>query len=171
MMFMSTVGPRFIIDPVASQEVVINGEFSLTCRAEGFPRPSIIWFMNNTMISNGVQSDVNMSMTVLTSTLTISNANFNDSGMYYCEAVSSEFTNLNVTSGIGIITVVGMLSVIYHQCSPHTSIVVCCCVYNHFIVLQRDLWWHLKSTMLHWVQILPLTVMNLALHHLLTSGT
>ena len=112
-MFMSTVGPRFIIDPVASQEVVINGEFSLTCRAEGFPRPSIIWFMNNTMISNGVQSDVNMSMTVLTSTLTISNANFNDSGMYYCQAVSSEFADLNVTSGIGIITVVGKLSVIY----------------------------------------------------------
>ena len=105
--FISTVGPRFITDPVASQEVVINGEFSLTCEAEGFPRPSIIWFMNNTMISNGV-SDVNMSMSVITSTLTISNANFNDSGMYYCQAVSSEFTDLNVTSGIGIITVVGM---------------------------------------------------------------
>ena len=91
---------------------MINGEFSLTCSAEGFPRPSIIWFMNNTMISSGV-SDVNTSMTVLTSTLTISNANFNDSGMYYCQAVSSEFTDLNVTSGVGIITVVGKLSVIH----------------------------------------------------------
>ena len=127
---MSTVGPRFIIDPVASQEVVINGEFSLTCRAEGFPRPSIIWFMNNTMINNGV-SDVNMSMTVLTSTLTISNANFNDSGIYYCEAVSSEFTDLNVTSGIGIITVVGKLYVIY-LLLLHTlySIVVCVCIHD-----------------------------------------
>ena len=109
---MSTVGPHFITDPVASQEVVTNGEFSLTCRAEGFPRPSIIWFMNNTMISNGV-SDVNMSMTVITSTLTISNANFNDSGMYYCQAVCSEFANLNVTSGIGIVTVIGKLSYYY----------------------------------------------------------
>ena len=106
-MFMSTVGPHFITEPVANQEVVINGGVSLTCRAEGFPRPSIIWFMNNTMISNGV-SGVNMSMTVLTSTLTISNANFNDSGMYYCQAVSSEFVNLNVTSEIGNVTVVGM---------------------------------------------------------------
>ena len=103
---MSTVGPHFITNPVASQEVAINGRVSLTCRAEGFPRPSIIWFMNNMMISNGV-SDVNMAMTVLTSTLTISNANFNDSGMYYCQAVSSEFANLNVTSGIGNIIVVG----------------------------------------------------------------
>ena len=105
-MSLSTVGPHFITDPMASQEVVINEGVSLTCRAEGFPRPSIIWFMNNTMISNGV-SDINMSMTVLTSTLTISNANFNDSGMYYCQAVSGEFVNLNVTSGIGNITVVG----------------------------------------------------------------
>ena len=91
---------------MVSQEVVINGGFSLTCSAEGFPRPSIVWFMNYTMISNGV-SDVNMSMTALNSTLTISNANFNDSGMYYCQAVSSEFADLNVTSRIGIITVVG----------------------------------------------------------------
>ena len=98
---------------------MINGEFSLTCSAEGFPRPSIIWFMNNTMISSGV-SDVNTSMTI-TSTLTISNANFNDSGMYYCQAESSEFTNLNVTSGVGIITVVGKLSFtnVVHTCA-HT---------------------------------------------------
>ena len=95
---MSTVGPRFITDPVASQEVVTNGEFSLTCRAEGFPRPSIIWFMNNTMISDGV-SDVNDSITVITSTLTISNANFNDSGMYHCQAMSSKFANLNGSTG------------------------------------------------------------------------
>ena len=109
---LSTVGPRFIIDPEANQEAVINGEFSLTCSTEGFPRPSIIWFMNNTMTSSGV-SDANTSITILTSTLRISNANFNDSGMYYCQAVSSEFTDLNVTSGVGNITIVGKLSIIY----------------------------------------------------------
>ena len=91
-----------------SQEVIINGDIKLICSAEGFPRPSIRWFMNSTVISNGV-SDVNMSMNVLSSILAISNANFNDSGMYYCQAVSSEFADLNVTSGIGMITVVGKL--------------------------------------------------------------
>ena len=50
--FLSTVGPHFVSDPVASQEVVINGEINLTCSAEGFPRPSIVWFMNNTMIND-----------------------------------------------------------------------------------------------------------------------
>ena len=64
--------------------------------------------MNNTVISNGmtiVQSTIN----VYSSTLIISNANFNDSGMYYCQAVSNEFPDLNVTSTTVIITVVGKL--------------------------------------------------------------
>ena len=125
---MSTVSPRFITNPEASQEVVINGGFSLTCTAEGFPRPSIIWFMNDTMISNGV-SDFNTSMTVLTSTLTISNANFNDSGMYYCQAVSSEFADLNVTSGVGIIAVVG--KIVYYLPIVITSVVVHACTCTH----------------------------------------
>ena len=65
--------------------------------------------MNNTMISNGDMSVVDMAMNVRTSILTISNASFSDSGMYYCEAESSEFVDLNVTSGIANIGVVGKL--------------------------------------------------------------
>ena len=111
-LFLPTVGPHFITDPVSSQEVLIDGEFSLTCSAEGFPRPSIVWFMNNTMIINGV-SDLNILMNVAGSTLTASNASFNDSGVYYCQAVSSEFMDINVTSGVAIITVVGKLVASY----------------------------------------------------------
>ena len=103
--FLLVVGPHFIINPIADQEVVINGTLTLTCSAEGFPIPSIVWFMNNTMISNkitNVESTMNTS-----STLIISNVNFNDSGMYYCQAVSNEFPDVNVTSTIAIITVIG----------------------------------------------------------------
>ena len=64
--------------------------------------------MNNTMISNGM-TIVQSTLNVNSSTLIISNANFNDSGMYYCQAVSSEFPDLNVTSTTAIITVVGKL--------------------------------------------------------------
>ena len=104
-----TVGPHFITNPTAaSQEVVINREFRLNCSAEGFPIPSIVWFMNDTMISNGmtiVQSTININ----SSTLIISNANFNDSGMYYCKAVSNEFPDLIVISTIAIVIIVGEL--------------------------------------------------------------
>ena len=64
--------------------------------------------MNNTMISNGI-TNVQESMNVNSSTLMISNATFNDSGMYYCQAESSEFPDLNVTSTTANITVVGKL--------------------------------------------------------------
>ena len=80
----------------------------MNCQAEGFPRPSITWFMNNTMISNGVTND-DASTTVISSTLMVSNANFDDSGMYYCQATSIEFPGLLVNSTVAMITVVGKL--------------------------------------------------------------
>ena len=64
--------------------------------------------MNNTMNSNG-RTIVQSIGYFYSSTLIISNANFNDSGMYYCQAMSSEFPYLNVTSTTAIITVVGKL--------------------------------------------------------------
>jgi len=108
--FLSIVGPRFITHPIASLEVVINGDFMLTCSAEGFPIPSIEWFMNNTMITSGMtMTNIDALMNIIDSTLMISNAAFNDSGMFYCQAMSDEFGDLNVTSSIAIVTVVGKL--------------------------------------------------------------
>ena len=104
--FCPTVGPHFIVNPTDSQEVVINRTFTLRCSAEGFPRPYITWFMNNTIISDGL-TDVQESMNVNSSTLIISNADLNDSGMYYCQAVSSEFPDLNISSTVAVIAVVG----------------------------------------------------------------
>ena len=96
---------------MVSQEVVINGTFALSCSVEGFPRPSILWYMNDSVISDGVTS-VEKPMNINRSNLTISDAGFNYSGMYYCQAVSNKFIDLNVTSTVAIITVVGKL-VIY----------------------------------------------------------
>ena len=106
--FLSTVGPNFTEDPIASQEVVINGTFMLSCSAAGFPRPSIVWYLNDTVIT-GREIEVEETMNVNSSTLTISDAGFEYSGMYYCQAVSSEFPDLSVTSTVGNITVVGKL--------------------------------------------------------------
>ena len=109
--FLSIVGPRFITHPIASLEVVINGDFMLTCSAEGFPIPSIEWFMNNTMITSGMtMTNIDALMNIIDSTLMISNAAFSDSGVYYCEAMSNEFDDdPSTTSEIAIVTVVGKL--------------------------------------------------------------
>ena len=85
----------------------------LSCSAEGFPRPSIVWYMNGTMISDGVTS-VEELLNVI-STLTISNASFDYSGTYFCQAISNEFPDLNVTSDVAIIAVVGKLAIDIEQ--------------------------------------------------------
>ena len=77
----------------------------LHCIAESFPRPGILWYMNNKIITVGV-TRVAEPMNVNNSTLTISNVGFDDSGVYYCRAVNSVF---HVTSRVAIITVVGKL--------------------------------------------------------------
>ena len=106
--FLSTVGPVFTTNSLG-QEVVIESSFTLVCTAEGFPRPSIQWYLNNTIItdsSNRVIVDTT-SMNSITSTLTVMMAEFNDSGVYYCEAVSSQSGLATINSDIVNITVVG----------------------------------------------------------------
>ena len=77
----------------------------LHCSAEGFPRPGILWYMINKIITVGVTS-VAEPMYVNNSTLTISNVGFNDSGVYCCRA----WNNVTlVTSRVANITVVGKL--------------------------------------------------------------
>jgi len=91
------------------QEVVIENSFTLDCTAEGFPRPYIRWYLNNTIITNSSNRDIAdiSSMDSITSTLTVMIAEFNDSGVYYCEAVSSQSGLAAVNSDMVNITVVG----------------------------------------------------------------
>ncbi|XP_065901652.1 uncharacterized protein [Dysidea avara] len=96
------IGPVFTTDPVA-KEVVIKNSFTLDCTAEGFPRPYIQWYLNNTIITNSRNINTT-SINSVTSTLIVMMAEFNDSGVYYCEAVSGRAT---VKSSMVNIIVVG----------------------------------------------------------------
>ena len=102
-----TVGPVFITHPM-NQEEVINNSFTLECRAEGFPTPSIQWCHNNTMITNSSnRHNVDTtSMNSITSILIVIMADFTDSGLYHCEANFSVFVD-NVNSDMVNISVVG----------------------------------------------------------------
>ena len=109
----------------------------LSCSAEGFPRPSIVWYMNNTVISDGVTS-VEEPMNINSSRLTISDAGFDYSGMYYCEAVSSEFPDLNVTSSVAIIIVVGKLVIDIEQL-----------LMQYTVLLMEKPSWYIASYVFH----------------------
>ena len=102
-----TVGPVFTTHPM-NQEEVINNSFTVECRAEGFPTPSIQWYHNNTMITNSSNRYIveTTSMNSITSILRVIMADFTDSGVYYCEANSSVFVD-NVNSDMMNISIVG----------------------------------------------------------------
>ena len=102
-----TVGPVFTTHPM-NQEEVINNSFTVECRAEGFPTPSIQWYHNNTTITNSSNRYIveTTSMNSITSIVRVIMAEFTDSGVYHCEANSSVFVD-NVNSDMMNISVVG----------------------------------------------------------------
>ena len=77
--------------------VNINEPFTLTCSANGYPRPELSWRNSNGQLSNG--TDVTIVVTgpqtlsnglqLVESTLTVSNTGLDYNGSYLC-VVSSE---------------------------------------------------------------------------------
>ena len=107
---------QIITLPPMDENVTRTEELQLTCTAEGFPHPSINWTHNGTDIDAAVSSDIaiteDTSMGIeLTSTLTVTNTSFNDSGNYTCRAESSEFPA--VTSDTVLVLIQGQ-KVVYN---------------------------------------------------------
>ena len=118
-----TVGPVFTTHPM-NQEEVINNSFTLQCTAEGFPTPSVQWYLNNTMITNSSNRYIvdNTSVNSITSILRVIMADFIDTGLYHCEANSTVFVD-NVKSDMMNISVVGEYGLVVvnkHTCAVYT---------------------------------------------------
>ena len=90
----------------------------MNCSASGFPVPSLTWFHNDTLIQQtnqvSIQTDVLDSITnladdfgVITSILTVSGADVNDTGLYRCDANSIIDTYLTIMSNEALVLVQG----------------------------------------------------------------
>ena len=95
----------FILNAPSDLHVATNGSVSLTCRASGYPVPTISWTHNGTAVN---ESDLvtiiqESSTRVSTSVLSITAAVANDAGEYVC-IVSSTISDFQTVS-IGTVTV------------------------------------------------------------------
>ena len=75
-----------------TQNVTAGQSFVLTCRATGYPVPSIEWTLNGTVniIADPPVTKINIveGLWFNTSILVVSNAMVNDTGMYQCIATN-----------------------------------------------------------------------------------
>ena len=118
---------QIITLPPVDANVTRTEELQLTCAAEGFPLPSITWTHNGTDIDAAVSSDITItevtSMGIkLTSTLTVTNTSFSDSGDYTCRVESSEFPA--VTSDTVLVLIQGQMFVYNYLRSTYSMFLV-----------------------------------------------
>ena len=74
----------------------------LICRARGFPAPEVLWYQNGIRLDVAALGNVNVTAVMMsritTSTLTITNATFANSGRYFCGATSIDTNVISVNS-------------------------------------------------------------------------
>ena len=95
-----TVAPLIDVPPM-DMNVTTTEDIILTCTASGYPAPSISWTHNGTTVSENISINITEQdedrMTL--STLTVTGADFNDSGQYECFATSPIGSFQTVESG------------------------------------------------------------------------
>ena len=78
-----TVAPQFITEPEGVEEftgTVIN----VTCSADGFPVPDIMWTFQDMPYTDGIVNSTMSNLTFTESTIVINNLMLNDGGDYQC---------------------------------------------------------------------------------------
>ena len=103
-----------IIDPVADMLENETNPITFSCQAAGEPVPIVSWYFNSVMINKSDASEYNVSDSLneimVTSSLTIINAQSSDVGTYTCHAENI----IGIDRSSGILTVNGK-----GICSPY----------------------------------------------------
>ena len=95
------MNPILLEEPVDTN-ISLFEDGMLFCRARGFPVPEVLWYQNGTRLDVAALGNVNVTAVMMsritTSTLTITNATFANSGRYFCSATSSDPNVISVNS-------------------------------------------------------------------------
>ena len=96
-------------------QVIDEGSItSFTCQASGEPLPTITWYFNSTLLVNGLEHMISMSLntTTISNTLTIINVQSSDVGTYTCNATN----RISTDTSSGVLTVNGEFQYMYFIC-------------------------------------------------------
>ena len=95
------VNPILLEEPVDTN-ISLFEDGMLLCRARGFPTPEVLWYQNGTRLDAAALGNVNVTAVMMglntTSTLTITNATFANSGRYFSSATSIDPSVISVNS-------------------------------------------------------------------------
>ena len=95
------VNPILLEEPVDTN-ISLFDDGMLICRARGFPTPDVLWYQNGTRLDVAALGNVDvtavMTSRITTSTLTITNATFANSGRFLCSAASSDPNIISINS-------------------------------------------------------------------------
>ena len=95
------VNPILLEEPV-DRNISLFEDGMLICRARGFPTPDVLWYQNGTRLDVAAPGNVNVTAVMMsritTSTLTITNATFANSGSFLCIAASIDPNVISVSS-------------------------------------------------------------------------
>ena len=93
---------------IGNIDIVANHSFTLSCNAAGYPAPTIVWRLDNNVLTNNnglviaTNDPIMLSngMQYVNSVLTVTNAEINNEGVYMCS-----FSNDAGTSNLTVATV------------------------------------------------------------------
>jgi len=95
------VNPILLEEPVDTNISLFEVRV-LICRVRGFPAPEVLWYQNGIRLDVTALGNVNVTAVMMsritTSTLTITNATFANSGKYFCSVTSSDPNVISVNS-------------------------------------------------------------------------
>ena len=103
----SLVRPVVVSNPMPVNVTRLQDNIVLTCSATGFPVPSITWYHNDTLVVATMTSPRIVGIPTryeISSTLTITSANTNDTGDYYCNITNSVGT---LSTSVALVLVQG----------------------------------------------------------------
>ena len=89
------VSPLVTEHPQDQNVTIFEDNIMLTCTANGFPPPTITWFLNNTLEVNSSFITAETNIYTTRSTFTKSTIVNTDSGTYFCRAAIDGYGDIN----------------------------------------------------------------------------